>query len=106
RLDPQLPAGRCGEVGTLGLDPAGRPVAGAVPDRLDRQVPAAVLVHVRRAVGHPLDLAGASVGGAAGIVRTDVVEPVGPVEAGVRGAVEVVGEDQLVPGWRGRYGGS
>src|SRR5262249_10351513 len=67
RLEAKLAAGRCGEVGALGLDPAAGPVAGAVPDRLDEQVPLAVPEHVGGAVGHGFDLTGTPVRGAAGV---------------------------------------
>src|SRR5205823_6588478 len=66
RGDLQLAAGRRGEVGALGLHPAGGPVAGRVADRLDHQVTVAVLVDVAGAVGHRLDLAGAPVRGTTG----------------------------------------
>ena len=52
------------------------------------------------AVGHRLDLAGAPVGGAARVAGAGVVQPVGRVDAGAGGAVEVVAEHR--PGLAGR----
>ncbi len=105
RLDAQLAAGRGLEVGAVGLDAARGPVAGRVAQRRDLQVAASVEGDVAGAAGHPLDLAGAPVGGAAGVGGPGVVEPVGGVDAGAGRAVEVVGED-LCParGGRGRGG--
>src|SRR5262249_7889934 len=69
--------------------------------RLDDQVSRTVLVDVLGAAGHRLDFAGAPVGGASGITGPGVVEPIGGVEPGVRGTVEVVGEDLCPAGWCG-----
>src|SRR5690606_8822737 len=102
-LDAQFAARRGLEVGPVGLDAAGRPVAGRVPPGRDAEVAVAVEGDVLRAGRHRLDLTGAPVGRAARVARAGRVAPVGGVDAAAGRAVEVVEED-LVParrGWRG-----
>ena len=97
-LDPQDAAGRGGEVGALGLDPAGGPVAGLVTHRGDGKVTGAVQGDVGGAVRHRLDLAGAPVRGPAGVAVTGGVEPARGVDAGTCGAGEVVAPHRGEPG--------
>lgn len=104
RAHLELSAGRGGEVGALGLDASGGPVAGPVAESLDDQVALAVLVDVVGGVGGRLDLARSPVGGTSGVTGTQVVQPVGPVQRAAGRAVEVVGEEGGPAGRSARYG--